>query len=196
MNRVERNRLWRLGSALVLAVLLLAPGATSLAQNATPVASPHASATDLSQLSGRIIADGSSTVWPIMVAASEQFTELAPNVVTDIELSGTTGGFRRFCAGDSDLQDASRPITADEETACATNGVTYDAFPLGFDGITITVNAQNTWVTCLTVEQLRALWQPDATIHTWKDLDPSWPTPKSSCTRQVRTPAPSTTSPR
>ncbi len=178
MNRVERNRVWRLSSVLALAVLLLTPDAPSLAQNATPIASPYASATDLSQLSGRIVADGSSTVWPIMVAAGEQFSELAPNVVAEIEFSGTTGGFRRFCAGDSDLQDASRPITPDEETTCATNGVKYDVFPLGFDGITITVNPQNTWVTCLTVDQLRALWQPDSTIHTWKDLDPAWPETK------------------
>lgn len=178
MIRVAGYRLWRWSSTLVLAALLLAPGARSLAQNATPVASPYVPGTDLSQLSGRIIADGSSTVWPIMVAAGEQFTELAPNVVTEIEFSGTTGGFRRFCAGDSDLQDASRPIMSDEDATCATNGVKYDVYPLGFDGITITVNPQNTWVTCLTVDQLHALWQPDATIHSWKDLDPSWPDAK------------------
>ena len=61
----------------------------------------------------RIIVDGSSTVWPIMVAAGEQFSQLAPNVVAEVELSGTTGGFRRFCAGDSDLQDAFRLLRAE-----------------------------------------------------------------------------------
>src|SRR4051812_18866555 len=174
MSRGNEQWLRRLGFTLLLTALLLAPGKT-VAQKATPVASPYVPQTDLSQLSGRIIADGSSTVWPIMVAVEEQFSELATNVVAEVEFSGTTRGFRRFCAGDSDLQDASRPITPDEETTCATNGVKYDVFPLGFDGITITVNPQNTWVPCLTVDQLRALWQPDSTIHTWKDLDPSWP---------------------
>jgi phosphate transport system substrate-binding protein len=161
--------------ATVLAALL---GLTSLsgavAQEATPAADvAYTPGVDLAQLSGRIIADGSSTVWPITSDAAERFAELAP-VIVAVELSGTSGGFRRFCADQSDLQDASREITAEEAAACQDSGVRYEVFSLAYDGITIAVNPKNTWAHCLTVEQLRALWAPDSTVKTWRDLDPAW----------------------
>jgi phosphate transport system substrate-binding protein len=159
---------------LLAAVLLFFP-AVVLAQEATPAATiPYSPRTDLNQLTGRIIADGSSTVWPVTAEAGERFMAMAP-VIVEVELSGTGGGFRRFCAGESDLQNASRPITDEEAAACAAAGVEYEAFPLGFDGITVTVNPKNTWAQCLTTAQLAALWEPDGTVHTWKQLDPAWP---------------------
>ena len=157
-----------------LVLLLLTPGFLS-AQEATPATPvPYVPSTDLAQLSGAIIVDGSSTVWPIALDAAERFMALAP-VFIEVELSGTGGGFRRFCANESDLQNASRPITDEEGATCEANGVAYEAFPLGYDGITITVNPQNTWAQCLTVDQLRALWAPDSSVMTWRDLDPAWP---------------------
>jgi phosphate transport system substrate-binding protein len=164
---------WSFG---LIGVLALAAGLSGAAQEATPVASRvPAPAVDLSQLSGTIIADGSSTVWPITAEAGERFTRMASNVIVDVVFSGTGGGFRRFCAGETDIQDASRPITDDERAACAAANVEYVVFPLGFDGITITVNPQNTWAQCLTVEQLKSLWSPQPTAHRWRDLDPAWP---------------------
>ena len=172
MRQVRRSRD---GSLLPLVLALALFPLVSLAQEATPAANvPYSPRTDLNQLTGRIIADGSSTVWPVTAEAGERFMAMAP-VIVEVELSGTGGGFRRFCAGESDLQNASRPINDDEIAACAAAGVEYEVFPLGFDGITVTVNPKNTWAHCLTVAQLKALWEPDGTVHTWKELDPSWP---------------------
>lgn len=163
--------LWLMGG---LMALVTATGLVS-AQEATPTSDVSATpSVDPPQLSGAIIIDGSSTVWPIALDAAERFMVQAP-VFVEVELSGTGGGFRRFCANESDLQNASRPITDDEAASCAANGIAHAAFPLGYDGITVTVNPQNTWVQCFTVEQLRTLWAPDSPVMTWQDLDPAWP---------------------
>lgn len=160
------------------AVLLLAGWRGSIAQEATPAANvPYSPAIDLNQLTGQIIADGSSTVWPITSEAAERFATMAP-VIIEVEISGTGGGFRRFCAGESDLQNASRPITDEERTACEANGVRYEAFPIGYDGITVAVNPANTWARCLTTDQLYAIWEPANPESSWKQLDPSWPDAK------------------
>lgn len=159
----------------VLAVIWML-GASALAQEATPVDPvAYVPAGDLTALSGQIIADGSSTVWPVTAEVAEQFLTLAPNLRIDVEFSGTGGGFRRFCAGASDIQDASRPIQDAEGEMCAANDVRYRAMTIGYDGITVVVNPENDWATCLTVEQLRQLWMPDSPIQTWRDLDPAWP---------------------
>ncbi len=155
----------------VLAIVPWAPGRT-VAQDATPPAAP--SAVDLSTLTGRILADGSSTVEPFTGEAGDRFSALT-EVFVEVEISGSSGGFRRFCAGESDLQNASRPINADEQAECEKNGVAYEVFPVAIDGITVTVNLQNTWVQCLTTAQLLALWEPDSKVRSWRDLDPSWP---------------------
>lgn len=162
---------------LVVGALVLS-GLPGLAQDATPT-TPRAPSpvADLAQLSGRVIADGSSTVYPITAEAAERFMQLAP-VAVDVEFSGTTGGFRRFCAGASDIQDASRPITAEEQTACEAAGVTFAEFVVAFDGITVAVNPENSWLQCLTVDQLRAIWEPGHPEYTWKQIDPAWPETK------------------
>jgi phosphate transport system substrate-binding protein len=143
-----------------------------LAREATP--SGAGSPVVPSGLSGWVVADGSSTVWPITVAVAESFTELAPEVEVTIDVFGTGGGFRGFCANQSDIQQASRPITAAEQAACDAAGVTYERFSLGIDGITIVVHPNNP-LACLTIEQLRALWAPGSTMFTWRDIDPAWP---------------------
>jgi phosphate transport system substrate-binding protein len=170
MARLRRVKRISFPLGAVLIMIFAACPALVRAQDATP----SAPAFDLSHLSGQIIADGSSTVGPFTTEAGERFAEVA-NVSVEVEISGTGGGFRRFCAGETDLQNASRPINAEEQAACAASGVKFDVFPVAIDGISITVNPQNTWAACLTVEQLRALWQPEPKVHTWRDFDPAWP---------------------
>lgn len=156
-----------------LVALSLGSLAAAAAQEATPIAiAPYVPSADVS---GQVIVDGSSTVWPITVDVAERFVAVAPNVQVEIEVSGTGGGFERFCAGESDLQNASRPIEADEIAACDAAGIAYHAFEIAFDGITIVVNPENTFIDCLTVEQLRQLWEPDSQVQRWSDLDPAWP---------------------
>jgi phosphate transport system substrate-binding protein len=163
---------WMVGVAIAM---VLTAGSAGRAQEATPAASASSTPTiDFALLSGTIVADGSSTVWLITAEAAERFAALAP-VIVEVEVSGTSGGFRRFCAGESDLQNASRPITSEERAACEAAGVHYEVFPLGFDGVTVAVNPANTWAHCLTVEQLRALWDPEALASHWRQLDPAWP---------------------
>ena len=163
-----------MATATIAAGLIL--GAPAAAQEATPVApTAYAPAVDLVALTGQVIIDGSSTVWPVTAEAAELFLPQAPNVRIDVEFSGTGGGFREFCAGETDIQNASRPIDAEEAAACATNGVAYQAFEIGFDGVTVVVNPQNDWATCLSVEQLRRLWEPGSAVRLWRDLDPAWP---------------------
>jgi phosphate transport system substrate-binding protein len=163
--------------AIVFSATLLS-ALPAIAQEATPTMRATSSpVADFSQLSGRIIADGSSTVYPITAEAAERFMEIAP-VAIDVEFSGTTGGFRRFCAGESDIQDASRPITNEERAACEASGVTFEDFAVASDGITVSVNPENTWLQCLTVDQLRAIWEPGHPEYTWKEIDPAWPDTK------------------
>jgi phosphate transport system substrate-binding protein len=137
-------------------------------------ATPEAAA-ELYGLSGEIRADGSSTVWPMTDEAALLLMERAENVDITVDVSGTGGGFRTFCAGETDLQNASRPINAEEMEACRQAGVSYYLFEVAYDGITVVVHPDNDFAFCLTVEQLRQLWQPDGHANTWRDLDPAWP---------------------
>jgi len=143
------------------------------AQDATPM--PYSPGTDLGSLSGKISADGSSTVFPIMEALAEEFGKKASGVDITVDFSGTGGGFKRFCTGETDISDASRPIKDEEAATCAQNGVSYYTFEIAYDGIAVVVNPENDWVTCLTVDQLNKMWAKDSTVKKWSDIDPSWP---------------------
>ena len=129
------------------------------------------------QLSGTIEADGSSTVGPLTTAAAEAFQAANPGVQITVGISGTGGGFERFCAGETDLSDASRPIKDEEAEACAGNGVEYVEFQVATDALTVVVNTENDWVDCLTVDQLETIWAPEAegTVTNWNQVDPSFP---------------------
>ncbi len=133
------------------------------------------SASATPKLSGGINGDGSSTVFPIMEAVAEEFGKAQPDVDVTVGVSGTGGGFTKFCAGETDFSDASRPIKDTEAATCADNGITYVEFQIGYDGISVVVNESNTFATCLTVEQLNAIWKPESTVATWADVDPSFP---------------------
>ena len=128
-----------------------------------------------SALKGTITADGSSTVGPYTTAAAEGFHKLHSKVNVTVGISGTGGGFERFCRGEIDLANASRGIKASENKLCADNGIRYVAFTVANDGIAIVVNKQNTWASCLTVEQLHKMWEPGSNLDNWKDVSPSFP---------------------
>jgi phosphate transport system substrate-binding protein len=162
-------------AAGLLATATAACGRSDAASDGTNAAISSAS----SNLSGRIEADGSSTVGPFVTAAAEDFQAQNPGVQVTVGVSGTGGGFERFCAGETDLSDASRPIKDDEEIpVCETNGIEYTEFQVANDGIAVVTNKENDWATCLTVEQLAKIWGPDSKIDNWNQLDPSFPDQK------------------
>jgi phosphate transport system substrate-binding protein len=126
-------------------------------------------------LSGTIQIDGSSTVAPLSEAAAELFQEENPDVRVVVGTSGTGGGFEKFCTGATDISDASRPIKDEEAALCESNGISYEEIVVANDGLAVVVNPANDWAECLTLEQLKAIWGPDSTAKSWKDIDPSFP---------------------
>ncbi len=118
-----------------------------------------------------IQADGSSTVAPYMTLAAEDFQ----GAQVTVGVSGTGGGFERFCKGETDISNASRAIKDSEKEACTTGGVEYTEFEIANDGIALVTNPDNDWATCLTTAQLKKIWEPKSTVKTWKDVDPSFP---------------------
>ena len=164
--------------ALALAGVLLpvAAGCGRDANESEPAAGTTAAA---SNLSGRIEVDGSSTVGPLTTLAAEQFQGANPNVQVTVGISGTGGGFERFCAGETDISDASRPIKDDEEVpVCRKAGIDYTDFQVAVDALTVVVNSENDWVDCLTTDQLKKIWEPGSKITNWNQVDPSFPDQK------------------
>ena len=138
-------------------------GETSSGDQATP------------SLSGAIRIDGSSTVAPLSEAAAELFQGKHRNVQVTVGTSGTGGGFEKFCRGETDIADASRPIKASEAELCKTNGVVYEEFTVANDGLSVVVNPANDWAKCMTTAQLKKIWDQGSTVNNWKDVDPSFP---------------------
>lgn len=170
-------------AAISLAALLAAacggnstaePGAT--AQNSTKPVEP-ANKADLAKLKGDVVIDGSSTVYPVTAAAAEEFSRYARNVRVSVGISGTGGGFKKFCAGETQIQDASRPIDPAEAKLCADKSIEYIELPVAFDGLAVVVNPKNTWAQCMTVAELKKIWEPDAQgkITNWKQVRDSFP---------------------
>jgi phosphate transport system substrate-binding protein len=126
-------------------------------------------------LSGTIVIDGSSTVAPLATLAAEKFQATAPNVQVTVGTSGTGGGFEKFCNGETDVSNASRSIKDEEKAICDEQGVAFTELLVANDGIAIVVNKENTWATCLTVDQLATMWGPDSAAMSWKDIDPAFP---------------------
>ena len=124
-----------------------------------------------------ITADGSSTVYPLTEAVAEDFQREYPDARVTIGVAGTGGGLRRFCRGDLDLANASRPISRQEAAACAASGVRFLEIPIAYDGIVIAVHPSNTWVESLSVADLRRLWRHEAEgrLLRWSDLRPGFP---------------------
>jgi phosphate transport system substrate-binding protein len=125
--------------------------------------------------SGTVAVDGSSTVFPMSQAASELLSEENPEVQVTVGASGTGGGFEKFCVGETDISDASRPIKDDEEVpVCEENGVEYTELQVATDALTVVVN-KDLAVDCLTTDQLIKLWAPGSKVDNWSDLDPTFP---------------------
>ncbi len=123
---------------------------------------------------GVITADGSSTVGPFVTKAAEDF-KAEQDIDVTVGISGTGGGFERFCAGETDLSNASRAIDEDEQALCEEAGVEYVEFRVVTDALTNVVNTENDWATCLTVDQLNAIWEPGSKVANWSQVDPSFP---------------------
>ena len=122
--------------------------------------------------------DGSSTVYPISEAVAEEFQKSKRGAVrVTVGISGTGGGFKKFCRGETDISDASRPILEKEMKACAEAGIKYIELPVAFDALTVVINPKNTWVKELKVEELKKMWEPLAQgkITHWNQVNPSWP---------------------
>jgi phosphate transport system substrate-binding protein len=127
--------------------------------------------------SGWIQTDGSSTVEPFTALAAERFQHATRGVriTRSIVPTGTGGGFERFCAGETDLSYASRPINEEERQACSAQGIGYTSFRVATDAVTIVVNRQNDWTDCLTASELREIWEPGSTVDSWNEVRPDFP---------------------
>jgi phosphate transport system substrate-binding protein len=122
--------------------------------------------------------DGSSTVFPITEAVSEEFQREARGAVrVTVGISGTGGGFKKFCRAETDVQDASRPISLQEMDACRVTGVEFVELPIAFDALTLAVNPQAAWIDSITVEELRRIWEPSAQgrVLKWNQIRSAWP---------------------
>ena len=130
------------------------------------------------KVSGDVKVDGSSTVFPISEAMAEEF--MADNggaARVTVGVSGSGGGFKKFCAGETDISNASRPIKQKEIDLCAENGIEFIEVPIAFDGLSVVVNPENEWAACMTAEQLAAMWAPSAeeAVTQWNQVDDSFP---------------------
>ncbi len=171
--------------AYIASLLVVVLGITSCGgnQTSTPTspqadgASPAASTASASNLSGKVIVDGSSTVFPISEAMAEEFPKANPNVQVTVGSSGTGGGFKKFCNGETDVTGASRPIKPSEVELCKKGGVEYIELPVAFDGLSVVVNPKNTFVDCLTVQELKTMWEPAAQgkVTKWNQARPAFP---------------------
>ncbi len=183
MTTTSRTRLGALALMAVVAISACSTSGSSTAPSAAPSTAPSgdssaAPSADPS-LSGTVTIDGSSTVFPITQAVAEEFQIENPGVQVPVAFSGTGGGFKKFCVGETDINDASRPIKAEDEgegLACAANGVEFVELQVAIDGLSVVVNPANTFATCLTVSQLAAIYGPDSSPDLlWSDVDPSFP---------------------
>jgi phosphate transport system substrate-binding protein len=120
-------------------------------------------------LSGSIRVDGSSTVGPLTEAIAEEFNGENPDVNVTVGTSGTGGGFEKFCAGETDISDASRPIEPDEQKACQAKGIGYDAIQVANDALTVVANPNNP-VNCVTTDQLKQVWEPKSSVDNWSQI--------------------------
>jgi phosphate transport system substrate-binding protein len=181
---IDRTR--RLGAVMIMAGVLATACSSGASQSpaasgggapstGTSVAPP---ASQGAPLSGTVNVDGSSTVYPITEAVADEFQKANKDVKVTINFAGTGGGFKKFCNGETDMNDASRPIKADdagEGAGCKAKGIEYLELGIATDALSVVVNKDNAFVTCLTTAQLKTMWDQGSTAASWKDIDPSFP---------------------
>jgi phosphate transport system substrate-binding protein len=152
----------------------LVPGLAALALALSACGGGDAGSGSGDDVSGSVAVDGSSTVFPMAVAAQELLAEESPGVEVSVSESGTGGGFEAFCADQTDISNASRPIKDEEAAACAEAGIEYTELQVATDALTLVVHPDLA-VECLTVDQVIALWGPDSKATNWNEIDPSFP---------------------
>lgn len=128
-------------------------------------------------LTGNVAIDGSSTVAPLSEAAADMFRDVEPGINVTVATSGTGGGFKAFCAGETDISDASRPIKDEEAATCKAAGIEYTEIVIANDGLSVVVNPENDWADDLTVDQLNKIWAPESegVVTNWNQVDPTFP---------------------
>jgi phosphate transport system substrate-binding protein len=159
----------RIASVWLLAATALVGGCGG---GATPSGQP-----DTPAGSSTVTLDGSSTVFPISEAVAEEFQKATPGVRVTVGISGTGGGFQKFCRGETDISNASRPISATETKACADQGVAFIELPVAYDGLAIVVNPKAAWINEITTGELKTIWAPEAqdAVKRWSQVRPGWP---------------------
>ena len=173
------SRSTRLGGLLAAALIVGAcgPGASTAPSTGPTQAASQAAST--APLSGTVTIDGSSTVYPITELVAEEFQKANTGVQVPVAFSGTGGGFKKFCVGETDINDASRPIKADDEgegKACTTNAIEFIQLQIAIDGLTVVVNPANTFATCLTLAELKTIYGPDSPEDLkWSDVRAGFP---------------------
>lgn len=195
MNALKRPWVWLLGLLLVGGVALAACGGDEQQQAEEPAAAAAASSSDSASasssssssssssasssadegLTGEVQVDGSSTVFPITEAMADGFKFKQGGVKVTVGVSGTGGGFKRFCAGETDISGASRPVKDSEVELCAGEGIEFIELPVAFDGLTVVVNLENDWVDQLTVAELNKIFRPEDYAVTWADVREGFP---------------------
>ncbi len=176
----QRVRFLSLVAALSFGAVACGGGGTDTATTPADSASPSGDTPAPAAgetVSGPIDVDGSSTVFPISEAMAEEFMVANPDAKVTVGVSGTGGGFKRFCAGETDISNASRPIKAEEAELCAQAGIEFIEVPIAYDGLSVVVNQANDWAVCLTPEELANTWAPAAEgkVNTWKQVNASFP---------------------
>ena len=169
-------KIQRVGAPVALALA----GALALSACGGQQAETGSTADGSAGLSGSIASDGSSTVGPLTSAAAALFMTENPGVQITVGTSGTGGGFKKFCEGQTQLSNASRPIKDEEKAACAAKGIEYQEIIVANDALTVVANKDNSFLKCLTVEELKKLWEPAATgkVTTWQQVNSSFPAEK------------------
>lgn len=156
---------------------LLIIGAGLTITSCTGGGSKQNESTEAGIIQGEVKIDGSSTVYPISEAISEEFRKKFPDVKVTVGLSGTGGGFKKFGRAEIDVNDASRPIKPSEDSACKANNISYQEVLVAFDGLAVVVNPKNDWAKDITVAELKKLWEPEAQkkITKWSQVRTGWP---------------------
>lgn len=164
----------RNGISKVRGLLVLVAGALLLSL-AVACGSGDQTSNGQGGLSGVIEIDGSSTVGPISEAVAEEFSKVHPDVQVNVSISGTGGGFKRFTVGETDISNASRPIKESEAEQAQENNVEYLELTVALDGLAVMVSRENTFVDCLTVEELNKIWKPGSEVNNWSQVRSSFP---------------------
>ena len=184
-KNINRSVVSFVAGVTLAATLASCSGGSDTKPTATSASSPATTQTTAakdpaataSKLSGNITIDGSSTVAPVSKAVAEDFAKSNPGVKVPVGTSGTGGGFKKFCAGDTDISNASRPIKSKEAEDCKKAGVEFIELPVAIDGLTVVVNKENTWAKCLTTAELKTIWSPESEgkVTNWNQVRPDFP---------------------